>query len=197
MPKKAERVSAVVLAAGASTRMGSPKPLVRLRDGRTFLEALAIALRRGGVRGRIFVVTGSRRARVTEEVRRLGLTAVHNARHAEGQLSSAMTGLRAALKAGAIPVLLLPCDMPHLAAKTVARLLAAAPPAHPIRAGRPGHPLYLDRRAVTALLTQGAAPSLRAALRTAHVRAQRVAVKDRAIHENVNTLAELARWERA
>ncbi len=174
--------------------MGSPKPLVRLGDGRTFLEALAGALRRGGVRGRIFVVTGSRHARVAAEARRLGLSPVHNAHFADGQLSSALAGLRAANRAGATPLLLLPCDMPHLAAATVARLLAAEPPAHPVRSGRPGHPIYLHRAAVTALLATGKAASLRAALRSAGVRARRVRVADDAIHENVNTPAQLRTW---
>lgn len=196
MKSRAEPTAAVVLAAGASTRMGAPKPLVRLQDGRTFLEALAGALRSGGISGRIFVVTGSRRARVAAEARRLGLTPVHNTRFADGQLSSALTGLRAALKAGATPLLLLPCDLPHLIPTTVARLLATAPPAYPVRGGRPGHPIHLHRSAVIALLAQGAAPSLRAALRSAGVRFRRVLVNDRAIHQNVNTPAQLRRWER-
>jgi CTP:molybdopterin cytidylyltransferase MocA len=175
--------------------MGSPKPLVRLRDGRTFLEALADSLRHGGVAGRIFVVTGSRRARVAAEAKRLGLTPVHNIHHADGQLSSALTGLRAALRAKATPLLLLPCDMPHLVSATVARLLSVDPPALPVRNGRPGHPIYLDAPAARALLDQGGARDLRQALRSAGVRARWVAVVDRAIHENVNTPAQLKRWE--
>jgi molybdenum cofactor cytidylyltransferase len=195
LTRPAEHVAAVVLAAGASTRMGSPKPLVRLGDGRTFLEALASSLRDGGVRGRIFVVTGSQRAVVAAEAKRLGLTSVHNARFARGQLSSALVGLRAALRAGALPLLLLPCDMPHLRSATVAKLLATEPPAHPVRAGSPGHPIYLDRPTAIALLARGKAASLRAALRSAGVRARRVPVNDRAIHENINTPAQLQRWE--
>lgn len=195
--KSTPESAAVIFAAGASTRMGTPKPLVRLADGRTFLEALADALRRGGVGGTIFVVTGARRARVAAEARRLGLRPVHNAGYARGQLSSALVGLRAALRAGATPLLLLPCDMPHLSAATVAALLATPPPAQPVRGNRPGHPLLLDAPSARALLAQGGAPSLRAALRAARVRPTRVAVPDRAIHENVNTPAQLARWEGA
>jgi CTP:molybdopterin cytidylyltransferase MocA len=177
--------------------MGAPKPLVRLADGRTFLEALVDALRQGGVSGTILVVTGSRHARVAAEARRLGLRPVRNARFARGQLSSALVGLRAARRARATPLLLLPCDMPHLAPATVAKLLASDPPAHPVRGYRPGHPLFLDARSVVAVLGQPGATSLRAALRAAHVRPRRVAVNDRAIHENVNTPAQLQRRERA
>jgi CTP:molybdopterin cytidylyltransferase MocA len=195
LKRSGERTSAVVLAAGASSRMGSPKPLVRLSDGRTFLEALAGALREGGVAGTIFVVTGNRRTRVAAEARRLGLRPVHNARFAEGQLSSALTGLRAALRAGEVPLLLLPCDMPHLESATVAKLLSTPPPALPVRSGRSGHPIHLDLASVDALVGHRAARTLREALRGAGVRPRRVVVADRAIHENVNTPAQLRRWE--
>jgi len=187
--------AAVILAAGASARMGRPKPLVALRDGRTFLEALAQSLRLGGVRGPIAVVTGARRVRVAAEARRLGLVPVHNPRHREGQLASARTGLRAALRAGARVILLLPCDMPHLRAATVAALLRAAPPSRPSLRGRPGHPLALDAASARALLAQSGATSLREAMARARVRPRAIAVGDPAVRENVNREGDLRRWE--
>jgi CTP:molybdopterin cytidylyltransferase MocA len=197
LKRRVESIAAVILAAGASIRMGSPKPLVRLLDGRTFLGAIAAALREGGITGTIFVVTGSSRASVSKEAKRLGLTPVHNAQHSDGQLSSALTGLRAARRAGAMPLLLLPCDMPHLAPSTVAQLLSVDPPALPVQGGRTGHPIYLNASAVHALLKPTVAKTLREALHVAGVRPHRVPVADRTILENVNTPAQLGRSERA
>ncbi len=199
MPRSvpATPVGAIVLAAGASSRMGEPKPLVRLSDGRTFLEAIAGALREGGVGGPILVVTGSHRATVAREARRLGLSPVRCLRHRDGQLASARTGLTAALRRGAARWLLLPCDLPHLASDTVARLLRVPAPAVPVRRGRPGHPLSLDRASLRALLRDRGARNLREAVRRASLNTRRVAVSDRAIHQNVNRPADLRRWERS
>ncbi|MHB8420719.1 MAG: nucleotidyltransferase family protein [Myxococcales bacterium] len=186
--------AAVILAAGASTRMGRPKPLVRLSDGRTFLQALAQCLRRGGVRGPLLVVTGASRARVAAEALRLGLVPIHNRRHRAGQLGSALTGLRAALRAGAAAILLLPCDMPHLRPATVARLLRAGGPSRPSHRGRPGHPLALDAASARAILAARGALSLRDALRRAGVRPRAIPTSDPAVRENVNREADLRRW---
>ncbi len=188
---------AVILAAGASIRMGRPKPLVRLADGRTFLEAEAAALRAGGVRGPVIVVTGACRSRIAAEARRLGLVPVHSRRHREGQLASARTGLRAALRAGGAAILVLPCDMPHLRGSTVRRLVARDPPAWPAHRGRPGHPLLLDAGTARAVLAIAGARSLREAMRQAGVRPRPVTVDDPAVRENVNREADLRRWERA
>ncbi len=187
---------AVILAAGASRRMGAVKPLARMADGRTFLAALTGTLRSAGIDGPIVVVTGAHRSAVAREARRLGASPVHCARWRDGQLASARTGLRAALAAGG-DAALLPCDMPHLASATVARTLRARPPAVAAHGGRTGHPLLLDPASLRAVLAARGAATLRAALRQAGVRPLPVPVRDRAVHENVNTPGQLRAWERS
>jgi len=51
------RIAAIVLAAGASTRMGKPKPLLRLR-GETLLARAVRAAREGGCAPVFVVVAG-------------------------------------------------------------------------------------------------------------------------------------------
>jgi CTP:molybdopterin cytidylyltransferase MocA len=182
------RAGAVILAAGAGRRMGGiAKALLPLGDG-TFLSALAEALRGGGVGGMILVVTGAHRASVARAARGLGLRPVHNPRHSEGQLSSARTGLAAAVRLRMPVALLLPCDLPELRAATVSRLLAVRPPAVPVRRGRSGHPLALDRASMVRLLAVRGAESLRDAIRSSGLHLKRVAVQDPAIHQNLNTV---------
>jgi molybdenum cofactor cytidylyltransferase len=182
-------VGAVILAAGAGQRMGRvAKALLPFGRSETFLSALAGALRRGGVAGPILVVTGAHRAEVARAALALGLRPVHNARHAGGQFGSARRGLGAALRLGMPAVLLLPCDLPGLRARTVQRLLAAMAPAVPVRGGRTGHPLALDRASAIRLLAVSGAESLREAMRRSGIRPRRVPVPDPAIHQNLNTL---------
>ena len=136
----------VLLAAGASSRMGSPKALV-VHQGQSFLVH--------GVRHLwsacdvVIVVLGSDakkiRAAIEQEfgalveagalTRDLHAARKHGARGLEvrfetnaawkkGMLSSAVVGLSAALKLRAESILLLPVDHPHVRGETVAEIAA-------------------------------------------------------------------------
>ena len=137
----------VVLAAGASSRMGSSKPLVRLK-GESFL---AHGIRNlWSVCDTVVVVLGAEAARVRrsaeEEFQRLieagtlhsdlkaarrhgadGLEVhfVHNRSWAKGMYGSARVGIAEALRERPECVVVLPVDHPHLTAPTV-QLLSAA-----------------------------------------------------------------------
>lgn len=87
-------LSAVILAAGDSRRMGRPKALLEWR-GRSFLETVCGALRSAGVEERIVVL-----GRASEEIlagwKPAGEKTVVNPRPEGGQLSSLRAGLQAA-----------------------------------------------------------------------------------------------------
>ncbi len=134
----------VLLAAGASTRMGSPKALAMSR-GQSFLVRGVRAL--WTVCDTVVVVLGADGERICDEVglefERLvakGLLApeVHRGKHArgselevrfafnkkweQGMLSSARVGLKAALKHRPRGVLVLPVDHPEVKPETVRAL---------------------------------------------------------------------------
>jgi len=134
----------VLLAAGASTRMGSPKALVRLR-GQSFLVRGVRAL--WSVCDTVIVVLGAEGpsvcAAANEEFAELvarGLAApdlrggpkrrsgelevrfAFNARWPDGMLSSARVGLKEALKHEPHGVLLMPVDHPEVTPATVQAL---------------------------------------------------------------------------
>jgi CTP:molybdopterin cytidylyltransferase MocA len=137
-------IAGVLLAAGASTRMGSPKALARLR-GQSFLVRGVRAL--WSVCDTVIVVLGADGKRVCREVNEefaelvakglaapdlrggpkhrsgeLELRFAFNKSWAEGMLSSARIGLAQALKQKPSGVLLMPVDQPDVQPATVQAL---------------------------------------------------------------------------
>ena len=87
-------ISAILLAAGESRRMGSPKALLHYQ-GQTFIERICTAFLTAGV-DELIVVLGAR----AEEIGRAlpthpALRSVVNSRYSQGQLSSLMVGIGA------------------------------------------------------------------------------------------------------
>lgn len=110
-------IAGVILAAGASQRMGSPKALLDYR-GETFLNRLARVL--GAVCDPVIVVLGYHAARIREESSARVQFAVNPAPE-RGQLSSLQSGL-AALPAEAEGFAFIPIDCPAVGEDTVARV---------------------------------------------------------------------------
>src|SRR5437867_11224593 len=86
-------VSAIVLEAGGSARMGRAKPLVLLA-GHALLDRVLAAVRRSRVSD-IVVVLGHEADRVRREVRLDGATVVVNPAFGEGLSTSIRSGVRA------------------------------------------------------------------------------------------------------
>jgi CTP:molybdopterin cytidylyltransferase MocA len=165
------RFAGLVLAAGAGTRYGSPKALVVDATGEPWIVRAALALADGGC-DPVLVVLGAGAAEAETLLRTAvdrfdrpeRLRVVHAENWADGLSASLEAGLAglaewadAADAAGptagsantsVTAVVLVPVDVPDLAAATVRRVAAAATPdtlrqAH--FAGRPGHPVVIGR----------------------------------------------------
>ena len=182
--------AAVILAAGASTRMGRPKALLEHR-GRSFVAcAVELATRSGCAP--IVVVTGA------QDLTSLGLAAelVDNADWPQGQLGSLQTGL-AALDDPA-GVLVLTVDRPHLQSTTVVTLVAAFRTApqfswQPVHAGRRGHPVIYPRSLLPMLAALPPPSDPRELLRAHEALRRTITVDDPAIHDNLDRPEDLAR----
>jgi CTP:molybdopterin cytidylyltransferase MocA len=111
-----ESLAAIVLAAGASRRLGRPKQLV-LHKGETLL-ARAIRLADEAGSDPVFYVLGANRERILESVLASRGIEVNNERWDEGISTSIHAGLEALEQADpeAKGVLILPCDQPLLTA---------------------------------------------------------------------------------
>lgn len=141
-------IPGLVLAAGASTRMGRPKMLLPLGNG-TVLSATVAPLLEAGLNP-VVVVLGHdadevcRRAGLPEDPR---LRIVVNEAWRDGMSSSLRRGLEAC--AGATAVVVALGDQPGVQAELVRRLvqahLSGASLALPVRGGRAGHPVLFAR----------------------------------------------------
>ncbi len=213
----------VLLAAGASSRMGEPKALLRHADGRTFLRASIESLRDAGL-SRVFVVLGGHRELIEAELERIQaalhrppsgpaaarageqtavcLTSVINPAPERGQVSSMAVGLRAALDAGCALAAIALVDQPVQPVAVVAQLLASAraePEAlHvPLHRGQRGHPAFFPARLAALLERAKPDQSARFLLAEAGVVTREHAVESSEVLVDVDTPAELAAWRSA
>ena len=174
--------AAVVLAAGASSRMGVPKwSLPTAPGGPTFLESIRATLREAGVASvRVVVAPGAPPA---EGV-------VVNPEPGRGMLSSVQCGLRA-LPPGVHAVLLWPVDHPLVTATTVVELLRARregghPVVVPTFDGRRGHPVLFDARVLPELLAADPGVGARAVVHAHRDRCE-LPVPDRGVLTGIDT----------
>jgi molybdenum cofactor cytidylyltransferase len=135
-------VTGLILAAGESRRMGSPKALLRYR-GRTFLDTLISLL--AARCSPVIVVLGAGAGEIRGGVAGDAVF-VLNPDYRTGQTGSMQCGLRAA-PADAEGILFTLADHPAVAASTVDRLLAEPRPLIrvPRFEGRRGHPIWFSR----------------------------------------------------
>ncbi len=189
-------LAAVVLAAGASTRMGRPKALLRWR-GRPFVWHVLEQARVAGACP-VVVVEGA----VALPIEALGqATVVRNEAWAEGPLGSLHVGLRALIDAGVhAPVLVLTVDRPHLHADTLRALataVAAEPHAvwQPRRGERRGHPIVYPSDLVPALVRLRPPQTPRTLLAQPEIASRRrqLDVLDPAVLDNLDCPEDLLR----
>lgn len=161
-------IPAILLAAGASSRMGRPKALIPI-GGRPAVEAIVATLRAGGADD-VVVVVGRHATEIRAGADLRGARVVENPDWATGRTSSIQAGL-AALAPGVEWTLLALVDMPLVRAGTVRALLAS--PRHdadvvvPVHGGRRGHPILLRRTLYPAIGALGPDAPLRDVVRAA------------------------------
>ena len=188
--------NAIVLAGGASSRMGEPKALLAVRDRALLDHHLQLVAGASTV----VVVTGPHHVEIAAHVAAGPGERVILARnpHVEqGPFSSLRLGLEALGRARR-PVVVLPVDVPPLDGLSLDGLLAAveAPgtfAAVASHAGRDGHPVVLSPDAVQALRKGPAGGTLRDALAAAGAAVVRVPTPVAAVLDDLDTPADLAR----
>lgn len=119
-PDRAGPVAGVVLAAGASTRMGGNKLLLRL-EGESLLRRTVRCALAGGL-DPVIVVLGHEADLATRELEGLSCGTVFNPEHAAGQDSSFRAGIAAVPQSASAAVILL-ADMPYVTAEIIVALV--------------------------------------------------------------------------
>ena len=190
-------IRGIVLAAGASSRMGQAKAALPLgQTGESVVSRVVTTLLRGGV-PQVVVVAGAHidavRAALPPRESRVRLVE-HPAWH-EGQLSSLLQGLDAIDDPQLEAALVTLVDVPLVLPSTVAAVIAAwrrtrAPIVRPAQGERHGHPVIFDR-AVFADLRQADLTTGAKAVFTAHrERVLNVDVDDAGAFEDMDTPEE-------
>ena len=144
---------AVILAAGDSTRMGSPKAALLTRDGTTFVARIVQTLRDARVDD-LVIVTGRHHDAVVASIGRNERSTppriVRNPDPSRGQLSSLLTGMDVVVTPETDAVLMTLVDVPLVRVSTVTMVIDTwrrlrAPIVRPAIGDQHGHPVIFDR----------------------------------------------------
>lgn len=141
-------ITGIVLAAGRSSRMGRPKPLLHLA-GKPILQHVLDTADRSPL-DEVVLVLGHSAEEVLRSVGRSAqVKVVVNEEYASGQASSLRTGLRAAGEGSGAAVVLLG-DQPGIRPEAVAAVVEAfrsgsGPVVQATYGGIPSHPVLFDR----------------------------------------------------
>lgn len=182
-------IGAIILAAGASSRFGSDKALLRYH-GVPFLIQICGVVEAAGLHPTV-VVLGPSAVKVLNELDLQASIIVRNPEPDTGPLQSLKLAL-AKLNQTVDGVLAWHVDRPQIELATVERLIAVArtgpaPIIVPAYGGRRGHPVVFMRPVFDELLSTPNALGARAVVRADPGRVAVVAVDDPSVLEDVDT----------
>jgi len=191
------RVAGIVLAAGRSSRMGSPKPLLEL-GGETFLARAVRVLREGGCDPVVVIVPPNQAAGpMGQMAREGGAVAVENPEPSAEPIDSIQIGL-GEMEDDAAAALVLPVDVPVAGPEAIRAVLAGwraapAPIARPVHGGKPGHPVLFARAVWDDLSAPDLPNGARDVVHRYHHEILEVEVSDPGILVDIDTPEDLAR----
>jgi len=143
-------VTAIILAAGLSRRLGRPKLLLPF-DGRSLIRRTLeqIIAAGGGQWHEVVVVLGHEAARVEQELERLPVRTLFNPRYAEGMSTSLIAGLEAVAPQAEGAMIFLG-DQPLVSAEVIRSMLSIfrgsnRPIVSPLYGGAGGNPVLFSR----------------------------------------------------
>jgi molybdenum cofactor cytidylyltransferase len=121
--KQGMHYNIIILAAGASTRMGQPKQLLQYNDANLVQHAIDEALAAGAQK--VLVVLGSGAEKISEQINKKQANVLYNKNWEEGIASSIREGLQQSLllSASVDAVILMVCDQPYVNAALLKSLV--------------------------------------------------------------------------
>jgi molybdenum cofactor cytidylyltransferase len=151
--KGAERVAALILAAGKASRMGEggAHKLLAEFDGVPLVRRCALAAIDGGACS-VSVVTGHRHSEIESALSGLELAAVHNPYYASGMASSLIAGFTSEVASQADGIMVMLADMPGVSAADLNALIQAFRQSRgeaivrAVSRGKRGNPVILPRQ---------------------------------------------------
>ncbi|HEX9730128.1 MAG TPA: nucleotidyltransferase family protein [Gemmatimonadales bacterium] len=186
-------LGAIILAAGASERMGHPKALLIYR-GETFLSGILAVLYAAGIERRV-VVLGHDADKVLQNQDLSQCIVVQSTDLAAGPIGSIRTGLAVLLNHPVEAVVVWPVDRPHVSLDTIRALVdgfrsSGRPVVVPVLGGKRGHPVLFSRTVFEELADVPDDVGARHVVHADPNRVHEVEVADPAVLEDFNTPAE-------
>jgi molybdenum cofactor cytidylyltransferase len=208
---KSNRICAVILSAGASSRMGQEKALLpwppaangASPKGETLLSASIAALK--PFAEAVIVVAGHNASSIAPVVNASGASMVQNPAPERGQFSSLQIGLRELLARGCDAAMITLVDSPPLCESSMALLIAAFERAlangkwavAPEHNGKRGHPLLANSALINEFLAAPVTSNARQVKRAHSEKFESVPVPDEILSADVNTPEQYAALSRS
>jgi molybdenum cofactor cytidylyltransferase len=141
-------IQAIILAAGESRRMGSPKMLLPYH-GMTVIEQVIEHVLSAGIRKPV-IVLGADHEEILDKIKGHPVSHCYNENYRNGMLSSVQCGL-ASLEDQSRAVLIIPGDQPMIDAGQIKKVMKAWHESGkgivmPVHNGKRGHPLIVDMK---------------------------------------------------
>ena len=196
-------IPALVLAAGASLRMGTPKALLPDPDGRPFVARVVRTLHMAGL-AEVVVVAGVALDEVVAAIATDGLSTgtrvIRNPDPGRGQLSSLLAGMDV-MRPDTEAVMVTLVDVPMVSVATVGAVAAAwrarrGAIVRPAMGDRHGHPVIFDRRVFAALRAAPMSEGAKRVVRDYAGEIENVAVDDEGCLMDVDTPDDYAKLTR-
>ena len=185
------KIRGIIIAAGESSRFGSPKALLQLH-GKSILQRLVDCLREGGCEEVLVVCGGSHREVVNDEAKKSGANVVINENPLEGPVTSIRTGISEPGDWDA--VLIHPVDVVGIGVKDVTSIIDAASSDADSRVDawiishgqRRGHPVVVRRQSIVRLKEAEGPPHLRALLTAPEIKVEYIVTENPLVLEDVD-----------
>lgn len=187
-------VSALLLAAGESRRMGQFKQLMPF-GGKNFVQCCVDNLLKSRA-AEVIVVTGHRAADVREALSGRPVRFAHNPEYHQGMSSSIKCGIRAVSDRASAAIIAL-VDQPQIGAHVFDLLIATYEESRPLivvpsYGGRGGHPVLLDMRLKEEILAMDPSIGLRQVIGAHPQETARIEIEDQSILKDFDSPEDLA-----
>jgi molybdenum cofactor cytidylyltransferase len=187
------KISALILAAGSGTRIGTPKLMLEYKD-KTFIRIIIDNLKSAGITDIVCVV--SERASEWAKLNAGDCNVIVNPKPEKGMISSVYYGVKELKECDA--VLIIPVDHPHVEEKTYKLLLMESERykdsvIKPRFGKKSGHPIIVPFALIEKIREKDLSSGLDVFIKNSHCHQVYVELKDSGIIKNVNTLEDFSK----
>jgi molybdenum cofactor cytidylyltransferase len=185
-----QKIAALIIAAGYSSRMHSFKPLLPL-GGKSALKRLVQTYKKHGIKS-IYVVSGHNQEEITKELKEEDVHIVYNKEYDKGMFSSIQKGLKAIDERSIEAFYMNPVDIPLIRVQSLESLYEAYKKerkgvTYPTFLKKKGHPPLIDMKYKDSILSSDGKGGLKRVLETFQDDSFYVSVSEQSILMDMDT----------